>query len=83
MPGPICGICGVAMHCHRNGRAVIFLVDGEPDSLWHGDEFRCPQCDTSVVVGFGRTAIAESWQPEFHLAVAAEERYGHPLRVAG
>lgn len=41
-----------------------------PYKLWMGDEWGCPDCGATIVVGVGLNPIAEHYQPEFGAAVA-------------
>ncbi len=55
MPAPICVKCQLEMRCAQNDRIVNDVRAGDfPSTYWRGDLFRCPQCNTEVVVGFGR-----------------------------
>lgn len=54
-PSPICVNCNQEMQCERNGRIVHDPKVGDfPATYWVGDEFKCPLCQHSIVVGFAR-----------------------------
>ena len=62
---PICVPCKQAMRCEKNS----FLVkdaksEGITGSVWSGDKFKCPDCGTEVVVGFGKPRLACRVNPE-------------------
>ena len=55
MPRPICVPCAVEMRCEKNDQAVNDrAIEPFPATYWRGDRFKCPECSTEVVIGFGR-----------------------------
>ena len=40
-----------------------------PYKVWMGDRWECPDCGANIVVGVGREAVAEHYQPDFGKAV--------------
>ncbi len=54
MPAPICVKCQLEMRCEQNDYLVNDVRAADfPPTFWLGDLFRCPQCGTEIVVGFG------------------------------
>jgi hypothetical protein len=52
---PICVPCARSMRCTQNEFAVRDKrTDAFVATVWSGDRFTCPDCNASVVVGFGR-----------------------------
>lgn len=52
----------------KNGRAVELLASGKPYQVWEGDEWLCPACRRSVVIGFGLRPVAEHFQGRYERA---------------
>jgi len=53
------------MQCAKNSVTVEEVTeDGMPYKLLSADRYACPECGTSVIVGFGEP-LAEHWQPEY------------------
>lgn len=71
MMGPVCVSCAVEMRCHRNGQAVLTL-----GGLWHGDQWRCPECGGEVIVGFGQEPVCVRADPSFRAVLASEAYFG-------
>jgi hypothetical protein len=52
---PICFPCARSMRCAQNDFPVRDKRTAtSPATVWLGDRFTCPDCNTSVVVSFGR-----------------------------
>lgn len=61
----LCG-CGKFMSVSQNGVTVEELTDdGGPYKLWDADAWRCAECGSMVITGFGRSPLAEHWQPNY------------------
>jgi len=57
---PICVPCARSMRCAQNEFAVRDKrTPDSPATVWSGDRFACPDCGSSVVVGFG-SGLAEN-----------------------
>ena len=80
---PVCVTCHIFMRCHKNGRAVEVLSDGEPYQIWHGDEWWCDECGAKIMVGFGREPLEEAFQPGYAPLKQAELDYGNLVTVEG
>lgn len=61
MPKPVCVRCCLEMQLERNGHVVELMAGKEPYQLWHGDRFRCPECLSKVVTGFGHAPLSEHY----------------------
>ena len=84
---PICVPCQRFFRPSKNGFAFIEgMPNGndvqagraEPENwrpykLWLGDQWKCPDCDATIVVGVGGSPISEHYLPEFRGLV---ERFG-------
>lgn len=76
-PRAICGACQVAMRPKKNGVVVEMMIaggDGVPDRPYfkcEGDEWECPECKATVIIGMGQP-IAEHWHPEYNEIEAAD-----------
>ena len=58
IPRPICLNCHIEMDCTKNGIQVKDReVNDFPATIWSGDEFTCPRCNTKVVTNFGAGRI--------------------------
>ena len=71
---PVCVACRVDMYPEKNGVNFIELK-GErgsqsPYKIWESDQWACPGCGISVLIGFGKKAWAEHYQPEFQKSLA-------------
>ena len=89
---PICIPCQRFFRVSKNGYAFIEgmptsnnaqpgLAEPEnwqPYKLWMGDEWVCPDCDATIIVGCGREPIAEHYQPDFEDVV---QSYSPKLQV--
>lgn len=51
---PICSPCQIGMRPHHNGVTVIETAHNPPVPyrLWCADEWMCPVCGATVIVGF-------------------------------
>jgi hypothetical protein len=89
---PICVPCQRFYRCVKVGYKFLegMPKEGNPEpgtmepdqwapyKLWTGDKWRCEDCGTEIVVGFGREPIAEHYQEGFKDAVA---RHGADFQV--
>lgn len=54
---PVCVKCGVEMICARNDFLVVHFTDNDRkkgvDSMRYGDKYRCEECGTEIVTGYG------------------------------
>jgi len=65
---PICAKCSVFFRCEKNDYAFeVGFGDGthRPFTLWLGDLWRCPGCDTEIIVGAGTRPMATLHQDDF------------------
>ncbi len=55
---PICGQCQVGMRPYRNGVTVIETAHNPPMpyKFWSADEWECPECLSSVIVGLSQSS---------------------------
>jgi hypothetical protein len=61
----LCG-CGRFMQVKQNSVTVEELrEDGSPYKLWDADLYACVECGVEIITGFGRSPLAESWQPSY------------------
>lgn len=61
----LCG-CGRFMEIRQNSVTVEELLeDGGSYRLWDADLYECGDCGTQVISGFGRSPLAEHWQPSY------------------
>jgi hypothetical protein len=61
----LCG-CGRFMLCKQNSVTVEELMeDGSPYKLWDADLWECPDCGTQIITGFGKSPLAEHYQPNY------------------
>ncbi len=51
-PNPICVSCSRSMRCKKNDFPVK-NKSSRNQRLWFGDQFECPTCEVSIVIGFG------------------------------
>ncbi len=54
MPIAVCTahIPAVEMRCAKNEFNVLEQASGEPWKVTSGDQWACPECDATVVIGF-------------------------------
>lgn len=51
---PVCVPCARTMRCAKNDFGVVTMTTpDEPYEVHRGDKYRCLDCGTEVVVGFG------------------------------
>ena len=67
---PVCFPCSRSMRCVDNSVSVRDARTATiPATVWSGDRFECPDCNASIVTGFGRgwaeDRAAPSKAPEF------------------
>ena len=55
---PVCAPCRAIMQCSKNE----VLVDAGGGYIKSGDQYTCPVCDYSVIMGFGEIYQARSQQ---------------------
>lgn len=61
----LCG-CGRFMHVEKNSVTVEEQLEtGGPYKLWDADLYACPDCGVKVITGFGRSPMAEHYQPDY------------------
>lgn len=68
MRSVICVPCGLTMKPKRNGTYAVEYMDSEktqPYKLWMSDMLACPNCDTSVLQGWGNAPVREHFDPDF------------------
>jgi len=41
----------------------------KPYKVWAGDEWTCPDCGSTIIVGVGRKPVAEHYEPDFDKAL--------------
>jgi len=55
IPVPVCGGCNQTMRCDKNS---VLVKGPSPGGLvptfWSGDRYKCNECSSTVIVGFGR-----------------------------
>lgn len=87
MTKPVCVACQRFYRPHRNGvRFVENMPIGnnaapgtaaperwEPYKLWVADLWRCHGCGHEIIVGCALSPIAEHYQPDFALKLAANK----------
>jgi hypothetical protein len=80
---PICVPCQRFFRPSRNGFAFIEGMPSgndarpglaEPDrwrpyKLWIGDQWKCPDCGATIIVGVAHQPVSEHYQPNFKDAV--------------
>lgn len=61
----LCG-CGRFMRVTKNSVTVEEQLEtGGPYKLWDADLYQCPDCGARVITGFGRSPMAEHYQPDY------------------
>jgi hypothetical protein len=89
---PICVSCQRFYRPSRNGVYFLEGMPGENGvkpgrveawrwknyKLWAGDEWQCPGCASTIIVGVPHQHIAEHYQPDFEEKVRA---FGATFRV--
>ena|SRR5271166_431834 len=65
MTAPICVKCRIVMRCAKTGVDVELMAGHEGYQIWNADCFVCPECNVSVISGFGKAPLAEHFQPEY------------------
>jgi hypothetical protein len=77
---PICVNCKLFYRPSRNG---VWFLEGMPDhdngwkpyKLWHGDEWKCRGCGSTIIIGVAPQPMAEHYQQNFQRAVAQAQPY--------
>ena len=60
MPNPICLLCRKEMKCEKNELIVHDQPEEDyPATYWMGDVFKCSECGSEIVIGFGRGLTEE------------------------
>ena len=76
---PVCVPCRRFFRPSQNGKWFIEgMPDGNdapsglsaperwrPYKLWNGDEWRCPDCGSTIIVGVAGRPLAEHYEPDF------------------
>lgn len=52
-----------------------------PYKLWVGDLWKCPDCDATILSGFGREQISEHYKPDFYELCRTIGGVGSQLQV--
>lgn len=61
---PVCAACKKEMRCRKNGIFVAIRTLSSCRYYGHsGDKYTCPDCGTSVIVGFGQSTHADITDP--------------------
>jgi len=65
-PGYACANCKTMLRPRKNDVCVhVTMNDGRPYQLWQADLWECPDCGWQAVLGYGQSAWAEHYQPDF------------------
>lgn len=89
---PVCVLCQRFFRPYKNGFNFIEgMPNGndvqpglaepekwEPYKLWQGDQWECPDCHASIIVGVGSRPISEHYLPDFQDQV---DRFGASLQI--
>ncbi len=59
---PVCPKCHIEFHPEKNGVGVLDMADFGPCDLYDADLWKCPSCESEVVVGFGRGPISSHYK---------------------
>lgn len=80
MPKPVCVPCQRFFKPSHNGKTFIeaMPISGNqappgtrapeywtPYKLWIGDEWTCPDCGSTIIVGCGSQPVSEHYLPDF------------------
>lgn len=56
--GKICSKCGIEMRVIRNGVIAVEMAIHGPEAAWMVDEWGCPECGATVLLGWAKNPIA-------------------------
>lgn len=63
---PVCVRCQQTFKPEKNGVYVLERdSDGEPYKVWHADMWRCQECGTYIIAGFGQKALSVRHHEDF------------------
>lgn len=54
-----------------DGKSGRTSVGWTPYKLWRGDQWRCPDCDATIIVGVAQAPVVEHYEDRFSLVVKA------------
>lgn len=81
---PVCVPCARVMQIDRNDvSAIELLPDGTEYRVWSADRWKCPMCERTALVGFGRKPIAERGLPGFDRELEEARTYASTVEVIG
>ena len=78
---PVCVKCHIDMRPEKNG--VYFVEDdgqGSPYKLWAADKWKCPECASEVLIGFGKAAFAHRDDSNFNEVLENVMKETHTVR---
>lgn len=75
---PVCKDCRVEMDIEKNGVAVIGKVHNK---LRLGDRYKCPECGSEIITGFGRGIYQECLEGDFEEGISELEKRCEELVV--
>lgn len=75
MPKPACVKCGTELSICRIGARVVFTAydPPKPHKVYNGDLWSCPDCNMSVVTGYGGEPVWQNGDPEENLEIGEED----------
>jgi len=82
---PICVTCKLFYRPSRNG---VWFLEGMPSGagwapykLWHGDEWSCRGCGSTIIVGVAPQPFSEHFEPDFKRKVELrlEQIWSNPI----
>jgi len=65
---PCCVSCKIGYVPLKNDIVVLETMDKEaiePYKLWSADLVECPKCNNRIIIGFGRSCMAEHYEEGF------------------
>lgn len=65
IPRAICGECNTEMKCDKNGVNVEMLAKWGSYYKIEADQWVCPKCGKTIIIGFADQPFAEHFQPDY------------------
>ena len=62
---PVCVGCTKEFLPEKNGVLVCEHANFGPYKIWSADLWKCPNCGSEIIVGFGYNSVSEHFQDDF------------------
>ncbi len=77
---PVCVKCQTEFLPEKNGIVLVDVASFDDYKAWQADKYKCPICNTEIVVSFATDSYMEHFEDGFEEHVASMESKGLVIR---